>query len=87
MSVGFQQRHDLQSHERAICSLSARSGAAPADVRVLFVTEFARLKMGAKVGSYLTVLTESSVRSMLRRKARMLSLRCAADRAAPALTP
>lgn len=40
-------------------------------VRALFAAEFARLKIGAKVGSYLAVLTESNVRGMLRRKARL----------------
>jgi hypothetical protein len=34
----------------------------------LFVAEFARLKIGAKIGSYLSVLTQSNVRGMLRRK-------------------
>ncbi len=41
--------------------------------------EVARLTIGAKVGSYLAVLTESNVRGMLRRKVRL-----AAD---PARTP
>lgn len=81
MSIAFQGSQERQSHERAIRSLSARSGAAPADVRVLFVREFARLEMGARVGSYLTVLAESSVRGMLGREARMLSAGCTADRA------
>ena len=62
---------DLASHLRAIQSLSDRTGAAPAEVRDLFGSEFSRLKMGAKVGAYLTVLTEANVRATLRRKARL----------------
>lgn len=62
-----------QWHEREIRSLSDRSGASLAQVRTLFVDELARLKMGAKVGSYLGVLTASNVRGMLRRKARLAS--------------
>jgi hypothetical protein len=50
--------------------LSDSSGASPAEVRALFVPEFKRLKMGAKVGSYVEVLTTSNVRAMLRRKTR-----------------
>jgi len=57
------------THEREVQSLSESSGAPPAAVRALFAAEFARLKVGAKVGSYLAVLTESNVRGMLRRKA------------------
>jgi len=66
-----------QRHEREIRSLSDRSGASVAQVRTLFSDEFARLKMGAKVGSYLGVLTTSNVRGMLRRKARLASERTA----------
>jgi hypothetical protein len=67
MSAPFQHRYDPAEHERTIQSLIRRSGAAPAEVRALFAPEFSRLKMGAKVGAYLTVLTESNVRAMLRR--------------------
>ena len=62
-----------QRHEREVRLLSERSGASLAQVRTLFSDEFARLKMGAKVGSYLGVLTASNVRGMLRRKARLAS--------------
>lgn len=62
-----------QRHEREIRSLSDRSGASLAQVRTLFSDEFARLKMGAKVGSYLGVLTAANVRGMLRRKALLAS--------------
>jgi hypothetical protein len=56
------------AHDREIQSLGDRSGAPPTEVRAMFVTEFARLKIGAKVGSYLAVLTQANVRGMLRRK-------------------
>lgn len=62
-------RHDPAEHEREIQFLSEKSGVSPAEVRTLFVSEFERLGAGAKVSSYLAVLTESSVRGMLRRKA------------------
>jgi hypothetical protein len=59
---------DSQRHEREIRALSDRSGASLAHVRTLFSHELARLKMGAKVGSYIAVLTASNVRGMLRRR-------------------
>ena len=80
------QVHDRPvAHDREIQALSDRSGAPPTEVRALFAAEFARLKIGAKVGSYLAVLTESNVRGMLRRKtlaaeaARTPALRVACD--------
>ena len=54
--------------ERALSSLCERSGAPLAEVRSLFAQEFSRLELGAKVRSYLAVLTTSNVRAMLRRK-------------------
>lgn len=63
-------RYDPAPHGRAIQSLCDRTGAAPALVRDLFGCEFSRLEMGAKVGAYLAVLTESNVRAMLQRRAR-----------------
>jgi hypothetical protein len=62
-----------QPHEREIRALSDRSGVSLAQVRMLFGDEFARLKIGAKVGSYLGVLTASNVRGMLQRRARVAS--------------
>lgn len=62
---------DAPADERAIRSLSARSGVALPQVRVLLCQELARLGMGARVGSYLAVLTASNVRAMLQRKARL----------------
>jgi hypothetical protein len=63
--------HEREPDERVIRSLSARSGVPLVQVRTLFRDELRRLGMGAKVGSYLTVLTASNVRGMLRRKARL----------------
>lgn len=63
--------HDREPDERAIRSLSARSGMPLVHVRTLFRHELRRLGMGAKVGSYLAVLTASNVRGMLRRKAQL----------------
>jgi hypothetical protein len=71
MKASLETRDDLASHRRAIQSLCDRTGAAPAEVRDLFGSEFSRLKMGAKVGTYLAVLTEASVRATLRREARL----------------
>ena len=64
--------HDREPDERAIHSLSARSGVPPVQVRTLFRHELTRLGMGAKVGSYLAVLTASNVRGMLRRKRQLV---------------
>jgi hypothetical protein len=55
-------------HERAISSLHVRTGAPLVEVRRLFAQEFSRLELGAKVRSYLSVLTVRNVRGMLRRK-------------------
>lgn len=55
-------------HERAISSLRDCTGAPVVEVRGLFAQEFSRLELGAKVRSYLSVLTASNVRAMLRRK-------------------
>ena len=60
---------DSPAHERAIRSLSDRSGVELGQVRALFHGEIARLGMGAKVGSYLAVLTTANVRGMLLRAA------------------
>lgn len=62
---------DKEPNEREIRSLSDRSGIRLVEVRTLFRREARRLGMGAKVGSYLAVLTASNVRGMLRRRARL----------------
>jgi hypothetical protein len=59
------------ANERAIRSLSERSGVGLLQVRTLFRTELARVGMGAKISSYLAVLTASNVRGMLRRMTRL----------------
>jgi hypothetical protein len=62
--------HDPSADERDVRFLSAESGMEAGQVRDLFRHERARLGMGAKVGHYLTVLTASNVRGMLKRRAR-----------------
>jgi hypothetical protein len=57
----------VDGDQRAITSLSERSGVPSAEVRILFVREFARLALGATVKSYLSVLTAANVRGMLHR--------------------
>jgi hypothetical protein len=68
MSSPFETGKEAVRHERAIRSLRDHSGAPVAEVRSLFAQEFSRLEVGAKVRSYLALLTASNVRSMLRRK-------------------
>lgn len=84
MSVLPSHRHGQgpagPADERAIRSLSARSGVALPQVRRLFRHEFDRLGMGAKVGSYLAVLTASNVRAVLMRKARLADAPSPAER-------
>jgi len=71
MSSPFLRSHQPGTHERQIRSLSESSDTPAWKVRALFNAELARLQMGASVGSYLAVLTESNVRGMLRRKAKL----------------
>ena len=68
MSSLFETGKEAIRHERAMSSLCDRTGAPLAEVRSLFAQEFSRLELGAKVRSYLAVLTASNVRAMLRRK-------------------
>jgi hypothetical protein len=68
MHSHLQDSPKTASHEQEIRSLSIRTAVPPDEVRALFAHEFERLGMGAKVGSYLAVLTTSNVRAMLRRK-------------------
>lgn len=68
MSSLFDRSNEALRHERAINSLRRRTGAPLTEVRSLFAQEFSRLELGAKVRSYLAVLTASNVRAMLRRK-------------------
>ena len=68
MSSFFDSDKEAVRHESAISSLRNRTGAPLAEVRSLFSQEFSRLEFGAKVRSYLSILTASNVRTMLRRK-------------------
>jgi hypothetical protein len=63
----FEAGQEAARHERAMGALCDRTAAPPVEVRRLFAQEFSRLERGAKVGSYLAVLTASNVRAMLRR--------------------
>ena len=86
MSSLFDRSQEALRHERAINSLRERTGAPLAEVRSLFAQEFSRLEPGAKVRSYLAVLTASNVRAMLRRKdtqSRKTSKSSAASAAVP----
>jgi ribosomal protein L34E len=68
MSLLIEPDKETVRHERAVTSLCDRTGAPLAEVQSLFAQEFSRLERGAKVRSYLAVLTASHVRAMLRRK-------------------
>ena len=68
MSSLLEPGKEAVRHEHAMSSLSDRTGAPLAEVRSLFAQEFSRLELGAKVRSYLGVLTASNVRAMLPRK-------------------
>lgn len=68
MGVRFEP-HDPPADDREIRSLSDRSGVELGQVRALFDRERVRLGMGAKIGSYLAVLTTANVRGMLQRAA------------------
>jgi Protein of unknown function (DUF3562) len=68
MSSLLERGKEAVRHERAINSLRDRTGAPLMEVRRLFAQEFSRLELGAKVRSYLSVLTASNVRARLRRK-------------------
>jgi hypothetical protein len=68
MSSLFDSDKEAVRHESVISSLRNRTGAPLAEVRSLFAQEFSRLELRAKVRSYLSILTASNVRTMLRRK-------------------
>ena len=72
MSSLSERGRETARNERVIGSLRDRTGAPLAVVRSLFAQEFSRLELGAKVRSYLAVLTASNVRAILRQKRRML---------------
>ena len=68
MSTPLEAGKETVRRERAVSSLSDRTGTPLAEVRSLFAQEFAALELGARVRAYLTVLTASRVRTKLRRK-------------------
>jgi len=68
MNSLFEPAAEAVRRERAITSLCDRTGAPLTEIRSLFAQEFSRLELGAKVRSYLSVLTASNVRATLRRK-------------------
>jgi hypothetical protein len=68
MSSLLERGKEAVRQERAISSVRDHTGAPLVEVRRLFAQEFSRLELGAKVRSYLSVLTASNVRAMLRRK-------------------
>lgn len=68
MNSLLERGKEAARHERAISSLRDRTGTPLVEVRRLFTQEFSRLELGAKVRSYLSVLTASNVHAMLRRK-------------------
>ena len=65
----LQPAKEARGHEHAISRLHDRTGAPLVEVRRLFAQEFARLEFGARVRSYLSVLTARNVLALLRRKA------------------
>jgi hypothetical protein len=73
MSSLSERGKETARNERVIGSVRDRTGAPLAVVRSLFAQEFSRLELGAKVRSYLAVLTASNVRAILRRKRRMIT--------------
>jgi hypothetical protein len=68
MNSLFEPANEAVRHERAMTSLCDRTGAPLTKVRSLFAQEFSRLELGAKIRTYLAVLTASNVRAMLRQK-------------------
>ena len=66
MSSLLERNKETVRHERVISSLRNRTGAPLVEVRRLFAQEFSRLELRAKVRSYLSVLTASNVRNILR---------------------
>jgi hypothetical protein len=68
MSPLSERGKEAARNEHVISLLRDRTGVPLAVVRSMFAQEFSRLELGAKVRSYLSVLTASNVRAMLRRK-------------------
>ena len=64
----FENCKEAVRHERAIATLTHRTGVPVAEVRALFAEEFARLARDATVRSYLITCTVSNVLAALRKK-------------------
>jgi hypothetical protein len=71
MNAPLYDRYGPWTHERGIQIIRDWAGASSSEVQTLLPPEFARLTMGAKVGSYIAVLTESSARGMSQRRTRL----------------
>jgi len=63
MNLRFESDQEAARQERAIGWLRDRTGEPLTEVRRLFAREFSRLEVGAKIRSYLSVLTVSNVRA------------------------
>ena len=69
--TSLETRYDPAGHRLATRFSSDRASRVPAEVGGPVGSEFSPIKMGANVGTYLAVLTESNTRAMLRRKVRL----------------
>ena len=68
MNLRLESDQEAARHERAIGWVRDRTGEPLTEVQRLFAREFSRLEVGARIRSYLPVLTMSNVRAILRRK-------------------
>jgi hypothetical protein len=71
----YERANEAVRHERAIASLSLRTGTSRTVVRALFESEFARLELSAKIRTYLSILATSNVHAMCRRVAALAPTR------------
>ena len=58
---------EMAGCERSIQALAESTSRSVAEVRTLFVSEYARLAAGAKIRAHLPSLVTSNVRALLRR--------------------
>jgi hypothetical protein len=58
--------HESSTHERAIETLAQQSHVSIDQVAQLYERELAALKVGARITSFLTILTTRKVRAILR---------------------
>jgi hypothetical protein len=64
----FTPPHERSSHERAIEALARESHVPIEQVAQLYEHELAGLKVGARITSFLTILTTRKVREILRQR-------------------